>query len=112
MTRPIMTASQIGTAHSKMSTNVSVRDGFLKKSARSKKASSMVDYESQEKCVHRGYIELSPFPGDRSDCEDEIMIGERGLFRERKLQRERGLAGLISPVLGMTWTPREPLMFA
>lgn len=41
MTKPIMTASQIGTAHSKMSTNVSAIEGFLRNSTRSKKLSSI-----------------------------------------------------------------------
>lgn len=41
MTKPIMTASQIGTAHSKMSTNVSAIEGFFRNSTRSKKVSSI-----------------------------------------------------------------------
>lgn len=41
ITKPIMTASHIGTAHSKMSTNVSVIEGFLRNSTRSKKGSSI-----------------------------------------------------------------------
>lgn len=39
--RPIMTASQIGTAQRRMSTNVSVMEGFLRNSMRSKMVSSM-----------------------------------------------------------------------
>lgn len=41
MTRPIMTASHIGTAQSRMSTNVSVIEGFFQNSIRSKKVSSI-----------------------------------------------------------------------
>lgn len=43
MIKPIITASQIGTAHSKMSTNVSTIEGFLKNSTRSKKLSSIFE---------------------------------------------------------------------
>lgn len=41
ITKPIITASQIGTAHSKMSTNVSVIEGFFRNSTRSKNDSSI-----------------------------------------------------------------------
>jgi hypothetical protein len=41
ITRPIITASHIGTAQSKMSTNVSVIEGFFKNSIRSKNVSSI-----------------------------------------------------------------------
>lgn len=49
ITRPIITASHIGTAHSKMSTNVSVIEGFAKNSTRSKKASSISEPKFSEK---------------------------------------------------------------
>lgn len=49
ITRPIITASHIGTAHSKMSTNVSVIVGFAKNSTRSKKASSISEPKFSEK---------------------------------------------------------------
>lgn len=48
ITSPIITASHIGTAHSKMSTNVSVIVGFFKNSIRSKNDSSILSRENQK----------------------------------------------------------------
>ena len=77
ITRPIITASQIGTAQSKMSTNVSVMEGLRRNSTRSKNGSSIFSSGDRR----------------RKEMEQNFFFFPRKYFFPRKWRKKEELHG-------------------
>lgn len=92
ITRPIITASQIGTAHRRMSTNVSVIEGLLRNSTRSKNGSPIFvsrGLKTNEKRRKRSFLFLFLFP---RNCFPEKMSNylDPPQRRSKQLRLKRG----------------------